>query len=53
VVESAEQKPNTGVKRLIVRLPDVKGSVRMAILLSPVWKDGAVMTAKLKPLAEW
>jgi hypothetical protein len=57
VVESAEQKspekPNTGVKRLIVRLPDVKGNVRMAILLSPVWKDGTVMTAKLKPLAEW
>ncbi|MHC4572471.1 MAG: heparinase II/III domain-containing protein [Planctomycetota bacterium] len=57
VVESAEQKPpekpNTGVKRLIVRLPDVKGNIRLAILLSPVWKDGTVMTAELKPLAEW
>lgn len=57
VVESAEQKPpgkpNTGVKRLVVRLPDVKGNIRIAILLSPVWKDGAVMTADLKPLAEW
>jgi len=56
-VESAEQKPpekpNTGVKRLMVRLPDVKGNIRMAILLSPVWKDGAVMTAELKPLTEW
>ena len=56
-VESAEQKPpekpNTGVKRLMVRLPDVKGNIRMAILLSPVWKDGPVMTAELKPLAEW
>jgi len=57
VVESAEQKPpekpNTGVRRLMVRLPDVKGNIRLAILLSPIWKDGAVMTAELKPLAEW
>jgi len=57
VVESAEQKPpekqNTGVRRLIVRLPDVKGNIRLTILLSPVWKEGAVMTTELKPLAEW
>jgi hypothetical protein len=56
-VESAEQKPpekpNTGVKRLMVKLPEAKGNIRMAILLSPVWKDGPVMTAELKPLTEW
>ena len=55
---SAEQKPperpNTGVKRLLVRLPQAKGSVRIAVLLSPVWKDGiSASTLKLKPLAEW
>jgi len=57
-VESAEQKPpektNKGVKRLILRLDDAKDNVRVAILLSPVWKDGRhVSSARLKPLAEW
>jgi len=56
--ESAEQKPpeepNTGVKRLLVQIPQAKGSVRIAVLLSPVWKDGiSASTLKLKPLAEW
>jgi len=56
---SAEQKPperpNTGVKRLLVRLPQAKGSVRIAVLLSPVWQDGisASLKVPLKPLAEW
>ena len=58
MVESAEQKPpqkpNIGVKRLIVRLPEARGSVRIAILLSPLWKDGDVVkTTELKPLTEW
>jgi len=57
-IESAERQPpekaNKGVRRLIVRLPDAKGNVRMAVLLSPVWKDGGdVNSAPLKPLAEW
>jgi len=57
-VESAERKPpektNKGVRRLIVRLPDMKDNVRVAVLLSPVWKDGGdVNSAPLKPLAEW
>jgi hypothetical protein len=56
--ESAERKPpekvNKGVRRLIVRLPDAKDNVRVAVLLSPVWKDaGDVNSAPLKPLAEW
>ncbi len=58
VVASAEQKPpekrNIGVKRLMVRLPEAKGSVRVTVLLSPVWKDGNVVkTVELKPLAQW
>jgi len=44
-VESAEQKPpektNKGVKRLIVRLENVKDNVRIAIRLSPKWKGGS------------
>jgi len=57
-VQSAEQKPpqkrNTGVRRLMVRLPQAKGVVRLAVLLSPLWKDGKVVeTVELKPLAEW
>jgi len=57
-IESAEQKPpqktNRGVNRLIVRLPDAKGKVRVAVLLSPVWKDGRyVSSVQLTPLAEW
>jgi hypothetical protein len=57
-VESAEQKPpekpNTGVKRLVVRLQQAKGSVRVAILLSPLWEaNNFVKNAQLKPLTEW
>jgi len=57
-VESAEQKSpektNKGVKRLTLRLDDAKDNVRVAILLSPVWKDGRyISSARLKPLAEW
>ena len=57
-VESAEQEPpqksNKGVKRLIVRLNNVKDNVRVAVLLSPVWKKGSYTgSVKLRPLAEW
>jgi len=57
-VASAQQKPpqktNKGVSRLIVRLPNAKGSVRVAILLSPVWKAREVVTkVQVKPLAQW
>ena len=57
-IESAEQKPpeetNKRVRRLMVRLPNTKDNVRVAVLLSPVWKDGRyVSSVQLKPLAEW
>ncbi len=56
-VESAEQKPpqktNKGVKRLLIRLPDAKGNVRVAVLLSPVWKDGYLGHTQVIPLEEW
>ena len=58
VVESAEQKPpekaNKGVSRLVLRVPDAKGSVQVAVLLSPKWKEGQVVkSAQVKPLVEW
>ena len=57
-VGSAEQKPpeksNKGVSRLMVRLPNAKGNVQLAILLSPNWKDAkAVTKTELKPLSRW
>jgi len=58
VVESAEQEPpqrtNKGVKRLVVRLPEASGDVRISVLLSPVWQDGRVVrTAEVKSLKTW
>jgi hypothetical protein len=58
MVESAEQKSpertNKGVKRLILRLDNAKGNLRVAILLSPVWKGGYyISSVDTKPLAEW
>jgi hypothetical protein len=57
-IESAEQTPpektNKGVKRLILRLDNAKGNVRVAILLSPIWKGGLYISSTgLRPLAEW
>jgi hypothetical protein len=57
-VESAEQKPpqktNKGVSRLMVRLPEAKGDVRLAILFSPIWQDGKIVeTVGINPLAKW
>ena len=57
-VESAEQetpqKTNRGVRRLVVRLPQASGDIRIAVLLSPVWPDGKVVeTVEIKPLADW
>jgi len=57
-IESAEQKPpeetNKGVKRLTLRLDDAKDNVRVAILLSPVWKGGRYTSSTgLRPLEEW
>jgi hypothetical protein len=57
-VESAEQQPpqakNTGVRRLLVKLPQVGGDVSIAVLFSPTWSDGKVVeAAEVKPLAKW
>ena len=58
VVESAEQrppeKPNKGVKRLMIRLKEQRGDVRIAVLLSPVREDtGMLLQPEITPLANW
>jgi len=57
-LESAEQEPpqekNTGVRRLMVKLPQTSGDIRIAVLLSPAWKDGKVVESMdLEPLTSW
>jgi hypothetical protein len=56
-VESAEQKPpqnpNKGVRRLLARVKDAKGSVRIAVHLIPMWEKMIPSAMRLKPLAEW
>lgn len=58
VIESAEQrppeKPNRGVKRLMIRLKKQRGDVRVAVLLSPVRVVAKTMRQpEIIPLAEW
>ena len=57
-VESAAQKPpekpNKGVRRLMVRFKAGKGPVRIAVLLAPTWPDGkAVRAPSIEPLEQW
>lgn len=57
-VESAErpapEKPNEGVRRLVVRLPGASGTVRVAVLLAPAWPDGHMAPAPpVEPLDRW
>ncbi len=57
-VESAEQAPpesrNEGVNRLMIRLSEEEGAVRIAVLLTPHWEgNGPVATAQIAPLSEW
>jgi len=56
--ESAErappEKPNTGVRRLLVDLARVDGRLRVAVLLSPCWRDGVATPAPpIVPLGRW
>ena len=56
--ESAEQEPpqktNTGIRRLMVRLPERSGNVRIAVLLSPHWDDGEIISdTMVTPLDGW
>jgi hypothetical protein len=53
-LEAPPQRPNPGVRRLMIRLKDQEGDVRVAVLLSPRWQDGRPkVVPELTPLAEW
>jgi len=57
-VESAEQpepqKQNKGVNRLVIRLPETKGKVTVAVLLSPHWQDeDCTSEAAVEPIEDW
>jgi len=57
-VASAEQKPpqraNTGFRRLMVRLDNQAGTVRVAVLLSPAWADAKpAKPPKIVPIGDW
>ncbi len=57
-VESAEQQPpqkrNEGVRRLMMRLPQADGEIRVVVLFSPLRKDGRVVeSAEVRPLGSW
>ena len=50
----APENANKGMRRLLVRLKEQRGEVRVAVLLCPVWPEGALETPpKLKPAAQW
>ena len=56
IVESAErpepEKPNKGVKRVLIRGVGVTGNFNVTVLLAPVWSDGAVATIESGLLAK-
>jgi hypothetical protein len=57
-VESAEQKPplqsNKGIKRLMIRLKDQKGPLRITVFFAPLRPDGGpLLTPKVKALEQW
>lgn len=47
---ASPQRPARGMGKLLVRLPEQQGAVRLAVLLQPSSPPGAVT---LSPLAEW
>ena len=57
-IESAEQKPpekpNTGVKRLLIDIPDAEGKVTIAVLLAPFTQNAQHLAVPaVKPLIQW
>ena len=50
----APERPNKGVRRLVVRMKRSRGAVRVAVLLSPHWADGRkAPPPPLVPLDRW
>jgi hypothetical protein len=57
VVESAErskpENPNTGMRKLMVRLPERSGTTRLVVLFTPYRDTVAGYQPTIRPLAEW
>jgi hypothetical protein len=53
-LQTLPQKQNTGVNRLMAKLPDATGNITLAILLSPQWPgvDNSLVPV-VKALAQW
>jgi len=48
------EKPNTGVKRLLIDIPDAEGKVTVAVLLAPFTQNAQRLAVPLvKPLIQW
>ena len=49
----APQKLNTGVSRLLAKVPATTGNVTVAVLLVPQWPGLITNTTNIQPLSEW
>ena len=51
--QSAPQKLNTGVSRLLAKIPSTTGNVTVSVLLAPQWPGSITNTTSILPLSEW
>jgi hypothetical protein len=51
--QAAPQKLNTGVNRLLAKVPETTGNVILAVLLAPKWAGSTTETAIVQSLSEW
>lgn len=49
----APQKLNTGVSRLLAKVPSTTGNVTVSVLLAPQWPGSTTNTTVIQPLSEW
>jgi hypothetical protein len=49
----APQKLNTGVSRLLAKVPSTIGNVTVSVLLAPQWPGSTTNTTSVQPLSEW
>ena len=51
--QAAPQKLNTGVSRLLAKVPATTGNVTVSVLLAPQWPGSTTSTALVQPLSVW
>lgn len=52
-LQVAPQKLNTGVSRLLAKVPSTTGNVTVSMLLAPHWPGSITNTTIIQPLSEW